>query len=227
MSETKIAKNDKLIMVVPASALFGRNEGLNLEFDGFQEASKVNFKERVLQHGGFMTRGNGKTYFAEADSNYRQPIPYTLVINPEKKKVFGFKRSSNNANYGETRLYGKWSWGVGGHVDFTGDDDIRNPKILEETLARELEEEIVMDGSINNSYILGYLNVNDPVSIVHFGLVYVVETNSENIGPRDSEIEEGRFLSSKELSDICNDSSLEVEGWSRAVVEPLIKLLEK
>ena len=67
-------------------------------------------------------------------------------------------------------------------------------------------------------------NINDDsndVGKVHFGVLYVVETNSEIVTPKDSEIDNGRLRTIDELEKICSSSDFAVEEWSRISLEPL------
>ena len=190
-------KNEQLIMVVPREKLFG-----SAHFEGFCSAEVEDYQQRILDHFLYMRRGD-----AEVNPAFKQPIGYVLVVNHRLKKVFAYQRAVKDAHYHEKRLQGKWSWGVGGHID-QEDNGHENP--LHGSVLRELQEEVNIPGSVRLS-VLGYINhETDAVGQVHFCVLYVAETDAENVSPRDSEMQHGQ----------CS-----VEGWSRIALEPLMEYL--
>ena len=115
-------KNEQLIMVVKRDLLF-----LEDYFHGFKP-NTVNFESRILKNYEYMKRG-----LAEDDPNYKQPIAYNIIINPEIEKVFVYQRSPDDKRYGEKRLQGKWSFGIGGHIEKI---DSKNP--IKESMLKEI-----------------------------------------------------------------------------------------
>ncbi len=201
-------KTEKFIMVVPCKLLFGSNY-----FEGFRPQSETDHASRILANFTYMKRG-----LAEQDPTHKQPIGYSIIVNPVLKKVFAYQRASHDAKYGEKRLQGKWSWGVGGHIEKM-DTDAGNP--LEMSMRRELGEEVSISGSITPK-ILGYINNDsDDVGKVHFGILYLIETDSLEVKPNDEEIDNGKMRTIGELEEICASPSFAVEEWSRIALEPL------
>lgn len=204
-------KNEKQIIVVENKILFGGDY-----FQGFRPGTEIDYESRILSNIKIMKRG-----LAEKDSYHKQPIGYIIVINPKTKQVFAYQRASE-IKLVEERLQGKWSWGVGGHIEPL---DINNKNLIRESMLRELSEEIGLETK-NYPKILGYINDdNDDVGKVHFGLLYVLET-SENIKPKDGEMASGRFVSLGELEKICSSPDSQVEAWSKIAMGPLKKLFE-
>ncbi len=207
-------KENQKIIVVERKILFeyGRNN-----FQGFKSHEEFDYESVILQNFENMRRGD-----AEHDSNYKQPIAYTSIVNPTTKQVFTYQRSKQDKNYHEKRLQGKWSWGLGGHIEPL---DTKNENLLRESLEREvLKEEIQLKGEIENINILGYINDDsNSVGEVHFGILYVVKTLGDVI-PKDSEITYGGFKGFEELNETCKNCN--VESWSKIVLEPLRKYLE-
>ncbi len=199
-------KNDKMIMVVNRDLLFGSNS-----FEGFKQHSKnTDFLYRIIQFNRLMRRGD-----AEEDKKYKQPIAYALIISPSGK-VFAYQRSKKDKEYGEKRLQGKWSWGIGGHIE---EKDMQDEDPLHASLMRELKEEVGIDCA--NIKLNGYINYDtDSVGQVHFGLLYIAKINSEDISPKDPEIAQGKLHTISELERICS-SDAEVETWSRIALDPL------
>lgn len=207
-------KDNQIIMTVRRDVLFYFDRDY---FKGYCGKS-VDFESRILSNTEWMRRGD-----AEVDPSHKQPIGYCLVINPDLKKVFAYKRESKDQNYHEKRLQGKWSWGVGGHIE---QKDLKgNP--LRESMRRELEEEIEMDGKIYAILPFGYINDDsDDVGKVHFGIVYAALTDSKAVKPsQDHENEKGELINLNQLEEILSSPENIVETWSKIAMPSLIKYL--
>lgn len=197
------------ILVVRTENLFK-----NDSFQGFVSAEKADFMSRILSNFEYRER----TEELEKNSSFKQPIPYIWLINPNTGKIFAYKRSGNKA-YKETRLYYKWSCGIGGHVDKDTDEFSENP--IEEAMIREMCEEIRMI-DYPTPRIIGYLNDDsNDVGKVHFGILAIAETD-ENVEKGNEELEIGRFYSIEELEKIFSDEENEVEEWTR-ISWPFVK----
>ena len=185
-------------------------------FQGFKSAEDVDFQERILDNYNYVKRGE-----AEEDEELKQPIGY-LVLVDENDRIFAYQRALKDNNYAEKRLQGRWSWGVGGHVDKV-DDKSKNP--IKKSVIRELDEEISLDGEIEEIEVLGYINDDsDSVGKVHFGILYMVKiSGSAEAG--DSEITNEGLREISELKDIVNDKDTEVEQWSKIALKSLEKIL--
>ena len=219
----KEEKHKKLIMVVPRDLLFPSGS-----FEGFTPAHHTDYESRIINNYGFMTRGREGIGFAEHDSNYKQPIGYTILVNPGKKMVFGYQRASQDKAYHERRLQGKFSIGIGGHIEKVDIKNGVNP--IHYSLLRELNEEVQLsyNGFPKNlrspkikTKVLGYVNKEEGVHAVHFGILYLVETDADSIMPKDSEMQNGHLMRFNELEQICNSKEYEVEEWSKIALEPL------
>lgn len=206
----------QLIMVVGRESLFG--ESNKHYFQGFKQHKEVDYEKIILENFGWMQRR-----LVEDNPNFKQPIAYTLIVNPSLKKVFAYQRAEEDKHYGEKRLQGKWSLGVGGHIemkDILGKSE--NP--IKASLERELGKEEVefVDGEIFNLDVFGYINNDlDDVGKVHFGILYLAETGATVVKPRDPEIRHGELLSLSELEKIRVSQECKVEGWSEIAFEPL------
>ena len=211
----KEEKLNETIMVVRGSDLFRGHQ-----FTGFLPYHVIDYKTIILDKYGWMTRG-----FAEEDPNYKQPIAYSMVFNPDTKQVFAFQRSKIDKAYPEKKLQGKWSWGIGGHIeksDLNSSGQIVGSNPIIGSMLRELHEEVDVDGTIHSS-VLGYINDNDNVGKVHFGILYLIKTNAKEIKPKDPEIAEGKLRNINQLEEIC--ASKDVEGWSRIAFNALKNLV--
>jgi predicted NUDIX family phosphoesterase len=225
-----MAKEEQTIMVVNRDKLFGENR--KDLFNGFSDYNGIDYESRIVYNYEWMRRGKsdddiislesqGKKS-AESDPRFKQPIAYCMIVNKRLNKVFAYQRSSG---HNEDRLGGKISWGIGGHIEKLDVDNIDGTNPIQISMNRELTEEV--DGLGEYKFkVLGYINdETNSVGQVHIGVLYIIETDSENIIPRDSEIEHGEFRSISELEKICEDTNFEVESWSRIAFEPLKKLL--
>ncbi len=212
-------KNDRMILVVPNDILFVNNSS----FQGFKEHSKIeDFESRILQYKKFMRRGD-----AEIDFSHKQPIGYAVILNPVSKKVYAYRRAQSNVEHGDVRLQGKWSIGTGGHIE-KEIDATENP--IHSSLLREIDEEVLINGS-QDLKVIGYINdEKDEVGKVHFGVLYVIETDSDDVFPNNTESVHGEMMSVEEIKKIKNSPDASLEGWSQItldVIENYLKNCQK
>lgn len=212
-------KNDRMILVVPNDILFVNNS----KFQGFKEHSKIeDFEARILQYKKFMRRGD-----AEIDFSHKQPIGYAVILNPVTKKVYAYRRAQSNIEHGDARLQGKWSIGTGGHIE-KEIDATENP--IHSSLLREIDEEVLINGS-QDLKVVGYINdEKDEVGKVHFGVLYVIETDSDDVFPNNTESVHGEMMSVEEIKKIKNSPDASLEGWSQItldVIENYLKNCQK
>ena len=207
-----MSKEDQQIMAIERDTLFS-----NKYFQGFLSHKEHDYESLVLNQHKIGRRGD-----LENNPSHKQPIGYMMVVNSETKKVYAYQRSVKDKDYGEKRLQGKWSWGVGGHIE---PHDIGNGNPIRESMLRELNEEINIIGKIKNINVLGYINDDsDPVGKVHFGILYLVEIDG-NATPRGKEMAQGKMLFIGELEKICDSEEFTVENWSKIALEPLRRYL--
>ena len=125
---------------------------------------------------------------------------------------------------GEARLFGKHTIGVGGHI---------NPIDLETATSRgaigaagaqrELDEELVIQGT-RTLRTVGIINDDsNPVGAVHVGLVQVLQVDGE-VSIREHEQLEGQFVAPRELQRRVA-AGADFETWSAKLVERLDELL--
>lgn len=196
-----MGKEEELIMVVEKEKLFGKDY-----FQGFSPAKNINFKKRILEEFEYLKRKN-----AENNESYKQPISYVVLVNNDKD-IFAYRRALKDEDYTEKRLQGKWSIGIGGHVD-KKDENFKDP--IESSVWREIEEEV--KGEVKKIKLFGYINDDsNNVGRVHFGLFYIAKVSGDVL-PNDSEIEESAMMSLK------NIEKIETEGWSNIILAKLKK----
>src|SRR2546428_6911151 len=121
--------SDEKILVVPRRMLIKK------PFRGFTRAGVEDYLLRVREYGVFKPRAG-----VEEDPSFKQIIPYLLVRH--RGRLFLVQRSTEG---GETRLHGKYSIGVGGHInrgDVEGAQDV-----VAAGLKRGLEEKGLIPGA--------------------------------------------------------------------------------
>ena len=173
-------------------------------FQGFLPASEHDFIDVILKNYGYHPRGN----LLENNELLQQVIPYVWIINPREKKVFAYRRATNE-RYSEQRLRNKWSCGLGGHIE---PQDTGNP--IQRAMIRELMEEVSM-AVYPQPRIIGYLKDDrGDVEKVHFGVVAIAETFGK-VEKGDDEMAEGRFMTISEIEALFARADVEVEAWTR------------
>jgi predicted NUDIX family phosphoesterase len=204
--------SDAEIMVVDREILFGRRQ-----FQGFAPDDTCDYESLILENYRYVPRSE-----AEDCPLLKQPIAYCVVVNRSLGKIFAYRRSEDEGDYGEARLRGKWSLGIGGHVDR---NDLASENPIRASMLRELGEEIEIAGELKPR-ILGYINDDtDMVGRVHFGLLYLLDTENEEIAPRAKEIAEARMLTGGEWQGMLRREDIVIEGWSRIASSPLLASL--
>lgn len=197
------------VLVQDAKLLHKINSG------GFKPLSSVHAAklQELVKEGFFHSR-----YDCETDEDILQIIPYIVAFDKDDK-VFSYVRANNIEDYGDERLFGKHSIGVGGHIAKT--DDSRD--YLRSGLARELREEVHITGMRGEPALVGTLVANDnAVDRVHFGLVYTL--HCDTITRKEASLESGRPLPIEELmADPLYGKKYET--WSRILIEHLPTLV--
>ena len=225
-----MGKENQIIMVVNRQELFGTSHLKNCP-QGFLNADDYDFTPKINFGFKWMKRGD-----AESNSEYKQPIAYSVIVNPLLNKVFAYKRAIDKKSYHESRLAGNWSWGIGGHIEKLDSKKLVNliknaHEIIINSRDRELSEEIeIKSEKPYKIKLLGYINDDsNNVGQVHLGLLYIVETDADKIIPDDKEIAEGGYKTLRELEDICmqakTNSSIKVDSWSEIALLPIRSFL--
>lgn len=205
-----MSKEDIQIVVVPTEKIFPDWD----QFEGFLSHEDRDITSVILENFHYMRRGD-----AEVDPSFKQPIGYAVIRNAQGD-VFLYQRGNKREEFHESRLAGKWACGIGWHIEA---EDEETGDILTDSLLRELEEEVTLDGKILSVEPIGYINsMKDEVSEVHIGILYVITTDSENITGSEEVVNE-RFYPLSDIQNIIDDPEKEVEEWTRIVVDFLCR----
>lgn len=147
-----------------------------------------------------------------------QTIPYVVVEHNEKVLVY-IRPSKGN----ESRLHGKVTIGVGGHVDL--DDVVSEKSIinLKATLSlaavREIEEEIGLAVETDRIEWTGLIMRRDgPVDRVHLGYVAKLRINDDEASNIKETEETGKIQFMRQ--DIIEENMVgyEIEAWTNAII---------
>jgi len=207
-------KMDKGVLVVPKDKLFWEQQ-----CHGFRPIEGFDFRPVIMKNYVFKRRGD-----MEENPDFKQIIPYLIVVNKKHKTLYVYRRAEHEKEYTEKRLFGKYSIGTGGHID--PEDDGDNPLIS--NIRREFREEIILD-PVEKPVVrcIGFINDDDdPVGKVHFGVVYLLETDSVIASRNESEANVGGMVTKAQLEEIKSREGTELESWSDICLEPVWEILE-
>jgi predicted NUDIX family phosphoesterase len=155
---------------------------------------------------------------AEVEDNpeFLQVIPYSYVFG-WSPRILVYRRTKKG---NESRLHGKFSIGVGGHINPI---DNKGEQIFKIAALREVNEEFLFLGipsrasDIMDFTLLGFLHRTDtPVNSVHFGLVYSFAAPSDVAMPLSHDCEVIGWLSVEEL--MKPELFENLEDWSKDIL---------
>ncbi len=142
----------------------------------------------------------------EADPSYKQIIPY-LVLR-DGTRFFLMRRTTAGA---DARLHGRFSIGVGGHLN-PGDDGLLGG------LEREWHEELVAE-FVPAFRLVALLNDDTTaVGTVHLGAVYLADAAGRPVTIRETDKLSGAFVEPGEVAAVAD----RLETWSRLVYDFLV-----
>jgi predicted NUDIX family phosphoesterase len=153
---------------------------------------------------------------AENDKRYKQIIPYVVIVSNDR--VLHYRRGSGGE---ETRLHGKFSIGIGGHIS---DQDhnlfSEGPLGYFDGMWREVKEEVDIEPVKEN--VVAVINDDSTeVGFVHFAFVHIVHVTTEKIVGRRKGILAPEFVPISEAV----RKSIDYESWSRLCLENIDVLL--
>jgi predicted NUDIX family phosphoesterase len=184
---------DELVLVVPRARVI-RGAG----WRGVLRPGAGSCLATMREHGRWESRTA-----MEKDPRFKQIIPY-LVLR-DRGAYFLMRRTRAG---GDARLHGRFSIGVGGHVN-PADRDLAGG------LAREWAEEIEAD-FVPEFSLLGLLNDDETeVGRVHLGVVYLAEAAGRPVRVREVAKLEGRFAGLAAVAAVYD----QMETWSQLVFD--------
>ena len=150
----------------------------------------------------FMPRGE-----AEYSDRHKQVIPYVVVRHGDKYLLFKRKRRQT-----ESRLHGKYSLGVGGHVnppEFGTDDAIMAG------LIKEFDEELALDGRSPPKLIGAIHDESVSVGKYHIGFLFTVCASSLRFSLPEPDKMSAEWVDEAELPAYYS----RMERWSQLFVD--------
>lgn len=159
---------------------------------------------------------------AEADPAYKQLIPY--VIMTHGGKYLSYIRGKRA---GETRLVGRRSIGIGGHIN---PDDDEMPLFDRDfadayfaAVKREVAEEVSVEADYEDRVVALLNDDSTEVGQVHLGIVHHWTLESAKVSKREQMITQMAFMSPAELQAV-RDS---LETWSRLCLDHLDEMTKR
>lgn len=149
---------------------------------------------------------------AENDPAFKQVIPYIVIMDKDRQHVAIYNRNGT-----EGRLHGKWSLGVGGHINPMPEarHDFEISLLL--NMKRELDEEFKSRPQDDEIYFWGTINYDtDDVGQVHLGVVYWIQTEHPELYIPGEELHCFQWIQKAHLK------PEEFEIWSQMVIESTV-----
>ncbi len=172
--------------------------------DGMVDTDREALVDTIINEHEFIPRPD-----AEADSLYKQIIPY--VVLRQGDKIFTTRRLNKG---GEARLHGKVSIGIGGHINPI--DETEKEKVLMRGLERELDEEVYIEkrGELKPVGVIN--NDSNDVGSVHLGLCFTMEVQGK-VMVKETEKLEGLWLTIPELMEHWDN----MEEWTQIAINAI------
>jgi predicted NUDIX family phosphoesterase len=153
----------------------------------------------------------------ENDPSYKQLIPYVLFCHDDGagcKTIFQYIRGMKQD---ESRLRGKRSIGIGGHISMKDSAPNGTGSAYTEGMARELAEEVSIETPYREQCV-GLINDDETnVGRVHLGIVHLFDVERPAVLARESEIVDGSFRPVQEILPHLDD----FEMWSQICLRAL------
>jgi len=204
----------EFVWVVPRRALFP-----SATPHGLLPLAAAELEQRFLrparEEGFFVERR-----YAEEHPEFKQPIPYVALCHEDQ--VLCLTRLKTQ---GESRLHGKRSIGVGGHINPCDlPQEAQQPDLFRNACLRELHEELVLPEQAGQFLEpVGLLNDDTTaVGAVHVGLVYRLDASTLDravLSIRECSAMTGGFTPLSELEQLAQSASPPFETWSTLLLQ--------
>lgn len=146
-----------------------------------------------------------KRYEAEGNPAFKQLIPYVVIFNETRNKVYIAKRIG-----GEPRLTNQYSLGFGGHVN--KEDGYIQP--LFKCAFRELHEEINATFTTKLEYVGTVRDLTSKLND-HMGLVFFINAISSSVSIKETDSLVGEWMDMQALKDNYG----KFEGWAKYIID--------
>ncbi len=201
---------EEQVLVVERTVLeqAGMFQGLTFDVDRYLGALFVPGVPR------FMPRST-----AESDPSYKQLIPYVILTHGGKYLSYVRGRRA-----GETRLVGRRSIGIGGHINPVDgeaplfDMDFRDA--YSTAVEREVAEEVAVEAGHEDRVVALLNDDSTEVGKVHLGIVHVWNLDSPSVAKREQMITQVAFMTPAELQTVRET----LETWSSLCLDSLAEM---
>ena len=190
------------VLVVPTSGIYPLLTGV------FTATGLERCLAYILANHSFRDRA-----LVEEDPSFKQIIPYVLVRHLDRHLLT--QRTNRQT---ESRLHGKFSVGIGGHINDT-EKPGEGRNVVEAGLERELAEEIHLGGQRRSLQLAGIISDDStPVGQVHLGLVFLLETDSAEFSVNEADLMTAEWASLEKLEECLE----RMETWSQIAFRNII-----
>ncbi len=158
---------------------------------------------------------------AEADPAYKQLIPYVIMTHGGKYLSYVRGRRA-----GESRLIGRRSIGIGGHINPDDDLPLFNASFRDAyftAVKREVDEEVSVEAGYEDRVVALLNDDSTEVGRVHLGIVHLWTLESATVKKREQMITRMAFKSPAELREV-RDS---LETWSQLCLDHLDQMTQR
>ena len=168
--------------------------------------------EYILANFSFRSRA-----VVEEDPSFKQIIPYVVV-----RHNSSFLLTRRTSRQTESRLHGKYSMGIGGHIN-DAERCANGQHIIHAGLERELAEEIQLLGHRRSLDCVGLISDDSTaVGRVHLGLVYLLETDTPDYTVQEPELMTVEWAT----VELLRQRFPQMETWSQLVFEHVVERVE-
>lgn len=187
--------SDEQVLVVPRDLVPDRAGWYGLRTDGLSDCLGL-----IAREGRYAPRDA-----MERDPSFKQVIPYLVLRDGDR--YFLMHRTQAGA---DERLHGRWSIGVGGHLN-PGDDGLLGG------LRREWSEEVEAEFEPAFEPLALLNDDTTDVGKVHLGIVFLADAAGRPVAVRERDKLTGSFASAADVAAVADD----LETWSQLVFEAL------
>jgi predicted NUDIX family phosphoesterase len=190
------------VLVVPTSGIAPLLEGI------FSTANLDRCLTYILGNYSFRSRA-----IVEDDPSFKQIIPYVLIRHQAR-----FLLTQRTSRQTEKRLHGKYSVGIGGHINDL-EQSVGHKDVIHAGLERELNEEVRVLGARRSLELAGVISDDSTdVGKVHLGLVFVLEVDSDSYSIEEPDLMTAQWAG----DDVLREKLSAMETWSQIAFQNVI-----
>lgn len=203
---------DEQVLVIQRSLFdkLGAFQGLAFDVERYTEA--------MFAPGAASFRPRGEM---EQDPSFKQIIPYVLMMH--EGRLLSYVRGKRA---GETRLVGRRSLGIGGHINPQDDAPLFEADFCatyQAAVQREVAEEVEVRSGYTDRVVALLNDDSNEVGQVHLGVVHLWQLETADVVKREQMITQVEFLDAGQLQAVKE----EMETWSALCVDGLDRMLEQ